>query len=100
MAMIIDDVEVEAFSAKYLQGRNVAIVLIETDTREVYANLTVNIDPLPAGEAAVDTNNIPEAPEFIKKYKLGEDTGKVLQSGYCTYPVYKFFLDKIPELKR
>lgn len=57
-----------------------------------YATLTTNVDrKLPEGMAYVDTNNVPQAEEFIKKYKLGEHQGKFQMSGFCCYPMYKFF---------
>ena len=46
-------------------------------------------------EAYVDTNNCPWAEDFIEEYKLGEDTGKIGFSGFCTYPLYKFNIDAI-----
>lgn len=56
-----------------------------------YSNLTTNTDiVLSEDEAAVDVNNFPEAREFIEMNNLGQNTGKLIQSGFCTYPVYKF----------
>ena len=57
-----------------------------------YATLTTNVErKLPEGMAYVDTNNVPEAEEFIRKYNLGVHQGELLFSGYCCYPLYKFF---------
>lgn len=57
-----------------------------------YATLTTNVEKkLPEGMAYVDTNNVPQAEEFIKKYNLGVYQGKFKMSGFCFYPLYKFF---------
>ncbi len=57
-----------------------------------YATLTTNTETkLPEGCAYVDTNNFPDAERFIKKYNLGVHQGKFKMSGFCCYPLYKFF---------
>ena len=66
-----------------------------------FTTLTVNLEGYDVKEkfgdnyAFVDTNNFPEAEEFIKKHKLGEFTGLGGVSGYCTYPLYKFDLERL-----
>ena len=60
-----------------------------------FAALTVNIERLPAGYAAIDTNNFEEAEDIIEKYNLGTDTGKSVLSGYCIYPVYQLNMSEI-----
>lgn len=87
------DVNVEKL--QYPNG-NLAIELVyydeEDDFWESYGTLTTNFDEkLPDGYAYVDTNNIPFAEEFIEKYGLGVHQGKFRYSGFCTYPLYKFF---------
>ena len=39
----------------------------------------------------VDTNNMPSAEKFIRENNLGEFTGEVEYSGFCEYPLYKFY---------
>lgn len=74
---------------KYFNG-NLAICLV-CDNGESYGNLTVNFDEkLPPNHAYVDTNNMPSAIKFIEENALGEFTGMAKQSGFCTYPLYKF----------
>lgn len=63
-----------------------------------FSNITVNIDKLPANQAAVDVNNCPWAEDFITENKLGVNTGKTLRSGFCTYPVYEFDMKLIDEI--
>lgn len=64
-----------------------------------FATLTVNLQAkLPPNLAFVDTNNVKEAEDFIKEYGLGTPTGMYGKSGFCSYPLYEFNLDKIKEL--
>ena len=69
---------------------------------EPYARLTVNLPgakpPIPY--AYIDTNNCPWATEFIEKYKLGENTGMLGYSGYCSYPLYKFDIDLLRQIEK
>ena len=86
----------------YMFGGGLCIELICADAEdygEPFGNLTVNLagkqcDP---DEAYVDTNNIPTAGGFIRRYNLGHTTGETAQSGFCFYPKYKF---NIEELKK
>ena len=62
---------------------------------EPFGNLSVNLGHIPKeykkdGKIAVflDTNNLPDLPDFIKSNNLGENTGYIRQSGYCLYPLY------------
>lgn len=45
----------------------------------------------------IDTNNCPWAMEFIKQHGFGQATGRMVRSGYCTYPVVKLDIEKIGE---
>lgn len=80
---------IEVTYERYANNDNLAIVLWN-DTEGPIATLTVNLDYLMPGYAYVDINNCPWAEEFIKEYALGEPTGRFRESGYCTYPLYKF----------
>ena len=48
-------------------------------------------EKLPEDYAYVDTNNMPNAEQFIEENKLGEFVGKYKMSGFCCYPLYKFY---------
>ena len=82
------------------RDNNSLALSIFSPTEGPITRLTVNIDFDGATEtrAFVDTNNSPEAIDFIEKYKIGEFTGIKGFSGYCTYPLYEFDLGKIKEL--
>ena len=91
--------EVDAFRSNSMNNNNLAVVLI-LDTGEPFATLTTNLNiPLEPNKAYVDTNNMPSAEDFIKDNGLGKPLHKQGYSGYCSYPLYEFDLDKIKELK-
>lgn len=82
---------------------SLCVDLYDVDNDEPFTTLTVcvpdiNDEPYAImGEdtAFVDTNNNPEAEEFIKRYKLGTPLGIYASSGFCRYPAYKFDLKKL-----
>lgn len=74
----------------------IRMFLVENEQiTEPFGNLSVNLGHIPKeykkdGKIAVflDTNNLPDLPDFIKSNNLGENTGYIRQSGYCLYPLY------------
>ena len=83
---------------RYEFYNNLAISLLckdEDGCVEPYGSLTVNIKPLLERQAALDTNNLSTARQFVEKYKLGKFTGNYVVSGYCTYPVYEFDIERL-----
>lgn len=81
----------------YSHNNNTAISL---DCSEgVFATITVNLDEnLDEDMAYLDTNNCSWVEDIMEKYGLGEFTGKIRQSGFCVYPLYKLNLKAIKEL--
>ena len=66
---------------------------------EPYGDISVNLnDNAPDYCAYVDTNNMPELEKFLEDNEIGYFTGMVKQSGFCTYPLYMFNIDKLREL--
>lgn len=64
----------------------------EWGCEEPFATLSVNLpDFEPSGEGCffLDTNNCPWAAKFLADNDIARPTGKVGQSGFCTYPEYK-----------
>lgn len=85
--------DVEAVRGDYGNG-NTAITLVDKETGEDVANLTVNlVELLLPDQAYIDTNNFPEAEQFLKETGLGKPTGNTRQSGFCEYPLYNINLD-------
>ena len=66
---------------------------------EPFGDLTVNLPgTVPAFCGYLDVNNLPGIDVFVTENQIGEFTGKVLQSGFCTYPLYKFSEERLKEL--
>lgn len=87
------DYNVEAVRGDYGNG-NTAITLVDKETGEDVAVLTVNlVELLLPDHAYIDTNNFPEAEQFIKENNLGRPLGKTMASGFCEYPLYQINLD-------
>lgn len=65
-----------------------------------FADLTVNIDGIerfPKNFSCIDTNDFPQGTMLAEQLGIGKPTEYVLRSGFCTYPVYEFDMDKIKE---
>lgn len=97
--------EVKMVCSTYRNNNSLAIILTchndEYDFDEPFADLTVNLSGDIANDTYqfVDTNNCPWAEEFIEENNLGTPTGLYGGSGYCSYPLYQFNIDKIKETK-
>ena len=87
----------------YVSGDTLALSLI-TDKGEPFCDLTVNLmDSIVWGDdktAFVDTNNCPWAESFIQDNGLGYPMGIIGRSGYCSYPLYRFDLEKMERSKK
>ena len=82
---------------KYHNG-NLAIQLWceEDNFKEPFAMLSVNLDKnLPEDCAYIDVNNLRCGFDFCIIHNLGEFTGIFSNSGFCTYPLFKFNLDEV-----
>ena len=89
--------EVTAFKTQYRNNNSLAVQLLDEDGSP-FGMLTVNLPEtreLKDNEQFVDVNNCPWAPEFIRGNALGEPTGRMGQSGFCSYPLYAFDLNKL-----
>lgn len=66
------------------------------------ARITVYIagSGLAEDETVIDTNNCPWAMELIKQHGFGQATGRMVRSGYCTYPVVKLDIEKTGLLRK
>lgn len=92
--------EVTPYRRKYWVDGSLAILLVEDKTMEPFATLTVNLGSdhgFGKEYQFVDVNNCEWAEQFIKDNNLGAPTGGYAQSGYCSYPLYKFNLSKLEE---
>lgn len=83
----------------YANNDQLAILLYDKKTGEYYSDLSVFIDPFENKSwMAVDTNNLPNAEEFIQKYKLWHLVSYVF-SWFCSYPVYEMDMNKLKNYK-
>ncbi len=85
----------------YRNSNRMYIGLVEVggEYPEHFADLTVNISaPCPNYCGYVDINNCPELENFIEKHGLGEFTGLMGGSGFCSYPLYLFNPEKLREI--
>lgn len=89
---------------EYEHGRTLAILLLCVENgivTEPYTVLTTNLSHFLQSDATafVDTNNngFWGCEDFIKKNGLGTFTGITADSGFCTYPLYRFDISKFTE---
>jgi hypothetical protein len=92
---------VRAVRSKYQNNGSLAVILMDNDTEETVAVITVNLPEGFAGDEYqyVDTNNCQWAPKFLDDNKLAEPVGFSTPSGFCSYPLYKFDLSLIEEIE-
>ena len=84
----------------YLNG-NLAIQMVtwESGDPEPWATLTVNLPgQRQKGHAFIDTNADSEFPTWLIRHGLAIPTGRTMQSGFCTYPEYRFRANRLQEL--
>lgn len=84
--------------ARYQADNSRAIEIWNNEDGPI-ARITVCItgSGLAEDETVIDTNNCPWAMEFIKQHGFGQAIGRMVKSGYCTYPVVKLDIEKIGE---
>ena len=95
------EIKVEALKGHYTNNGTLAIQLICEEDGSPFTTLTVNLSNSFAFDnyAYVDTNNFSEAEKFIKENKLGVFTGAYGYSGWCKYPLYRFYKTKLKKMR-
>ena len=84
----------------YLNG-NLAIQMVtwESGDPEPWATLTVNLPgQRQKDHALIDTNADSEFPIWLIRHGLAIPTGRTMQSGFCTYPEYRFRANRLQDL--
>ena len=92
-----EDIVVVPISTTYRNNGTLAILLYD-DSNNYLCDVTVNLTGISAPNtncAFIDTNNSPWLIDFINTYQLGVPTGRTCRSGYCSYPEYRFDVDKL-----
>jgi len=93
--------DVRLITDSYRNNGNLYVGLIcrieeyDNEWWEPYADITVNVGKMEKNCGAIDTNNFPQATEFLEEYQLATFTGRYEFSGYCAYPIYEFDMDKV-----
>ena len=90
----------QAAGVDYLNG-NLAIQMVtwESGDPEPWATLTVNLPgQRQKDHAFIDTNADSEFPTWLIRHGLAIPTGRTMQSGFCTYPEYRFRANRLQEL--
>lgn len=93
--MKYNEEEVTIQYSNYFQTNKLAVTLLD-EHEQIYDVISVNLvdEELTNKNCAfVDTNNMPKAEEFLKKYNIAKPTGKFGHSGFCVYPEYEFNLE-------
>jgi hypothetical protein len=92
--------KVKVSRTKYCDNNTLA-VLLTCDNGEPFGVITTNIHESTYAanneNAFVDTNNCFWAEKFLTENHLAEYANYRGCSGYCTYPLYHFNIDLIPE---
>jgi hypothetical protein len=82
----------------YMADNSLAITAwSRTDGPIAHITVCLDANPMKENQAYVDTNNCPWAPAWIEENKLGTKTNWRGRSGYCTYPLYEFDMERIEE---
>jgi hypothetical protein len=82
-----DVINLKLHACIYDRTGNVAITSYHEG--QPYARLTVNVGKVADDELVADTNNFPLSGVILSEYGIAKITGKVAESGFCSYPVYR-----------
>lgn len=75
---------------------NLAVLLVDDDG-EFWSDVTVNLPGylVEENEAFVNVNAYSDVVGMLEKYEIAKPTGVKVNSGFVTYPLYKFDMDKL-----
>lgn len=84
----------------YATNNNLALLLYEED--ELYCDLTINLGvKLLDNLAYLDVNNVPsDVLKMLEDKGIYEITGNYRQSGFVSYPLARFNMEKIEEFNK
>lgn len=87
-----EDYQIRLEKGTYFDG-SLGLTMVNALNGEDYATLTVNLGMIEQDEthAFVDTNNLGgDIIKWLQDNKIAKYTGKIAQSGFCTYPLFEF----------
>lgn len=85
--------QVNILYTSYASNDTLAVILVDAeDNYDVIADVTVNISHgfAEGNLQYVDTNNCSEIKKFLVENGIAEPMGVSIDSGYCSYPLYRF----------
>ena len=87
------------FSGRKMVGLALCLDCEEDGSHVPFATLTTSFGEYIGIKncAYIDTNNYPDAGEFLQENGIAEPTMFVMRSGYCYYPLYRFNEDFLRE---
>lgn len=89
------------FSTARYYNNNLCVKILECETNGIvlWSYLTVNFDiRCPEHCAFIDVNNNGDRiVEWVITHGLGHLTGRICESGFCTYPEVVFNMEKLEE---
>ena len=99
---ILGNIPVTIMVGRYANNRSLYIGLLkrpDEDGEDFFGDLTVNLPGnVPTHCAYVDTNNLSGVLPFLKENKLATPLPFVGSSGFCTYPLFQFNIERLREL--
>ena len=97
---LYENYEVTIKTNHYCADDSLYVGLVDVEDGSPVATLTVCLGDAPKGDdgveyAYIDTNNCPWGEKFVEDNDLGEFTGMIGHSGFCSYPLYAFDIDAL-----
>lgn len=94
MKVVYAGTECKLEKLEYEHGSGIAIDLIRVEDDEFYVCATVNVrgSRLEKDEVLIDVNNAEGLLEVLEAEGIVKATGRMVDSGYCTYPVCKVLI--------
>ena len=84
---------------KYMADNSVSLEIWNDEDGPI-ADMTRCLGDSSEGKGYLDMNNSPWSKDLVAELGIGEFTGKLVQSGFCAYPEYKFDMEKVKEYGR
>lgn len=98
---IMDTIPVTLVIGRYVKNGSLYVGLRKKPDEygdDFFGDITVNLTgTVPVHCAYVDTNNLSGVLPFLKQYNLATPLPFVGTSGYCTYPLFQFDMEKLRE---
>lgn len=90
--IIIMDTEVSIEQHRYMNNNRIALVLVEKESGEPFADVSINISeqPLEENEIIVKTYEVEELFPVLRAHNVISEPKRWIQAGYVNVPVVDF----------